>query len=84
VTSRSPSRWPRAPARLIYTHAGNVPRPPASDEKLLLSMAVLDRFGARYRISTTVEGPHPKDGLVSGNLWLVGHGDPELNDAALA
>ncbi|MFY9580963.1 MAG: D-alanyl-D-alanine carboxypeptidase [Gaiellaceae bacterium] len=70
--------------RLIYAHAGNVPRPPASDEKLLLSMALLDRFGARYRIPTTVDGPHPKNGLVSGNLWLVGHGDPELNDAAVA
>src|SRR5207247_1266200 len=34
--------------RLVDAHAGNVPRPPASDEKLLLSMALLDRLGARY------------------------------------
>jgi D-alanyl-D-alanine carboxypeptidase len=70
--------------RLVYAHAGNVPRPPASDEKLVLSMALLDRFGAHYRIATTVEGPHPANRSVRGNLWLVGHGDPELNDAALA
>src|SRR5439155_20056143 len=70
--------------RLVFAHAGNTLRPPASDEKLLLSMALLDRFGAHYRIPTRVEGPRPKHGLVRRNLWLVGHGDPELNDAALA
>ena len=60
-----------------------MPRPPASDEKLLLSMTLLDRFGARYRIPTVVEGPLPANGLVRGSLWLVGSGDPELNDTAL-
>jgi protein MpaA len=69
--------------RLVYAHDGDVPRPPASDEKLLLSMALLDRFGARHRIATTIEGPRPLNGVLSGNLWLVGHGDPELDDAAL-
>ena len=70
--------------RLVYAHEGFVLRPPASDEKLLLSMALLDRFGARYRIPTTVEGLPQSDGSVWGNVWLVGHGDPEINDAALA
>src|SRR5438132_10160848 len=69
--------------RLVYTHTGNRLRAPASDEKLLLSMALLDRFGARYRIPTTIEGAPCANGVVKGNLWLVGHGDPELNDAAL-
>ena len=69
--------------RLVYTHTGNRLRAPASDEKLLLSMALLDRFGARYRIPTTIEGAPAANGVVKGNLWLVGHGDPELNDAAL-
>ena len=68
---------------LVYAHAGTVPRTPASNEKLLLSMALLDRFGPTYRIPTTVEGPRPTNGSVKGNLWLAGHGDPELNDAAL-
>jgi D-alanyl-D-alanine carboxypeptidase/D-alanyl-D-alanine-endopeptidase (penicillin-binding protein 4) len=69
--------------RLVYAHAGNVPRPLASNEKLLLSMVLIDRFGAAHRIATTVEGRPPARGLVAGDLWLVGHGDPELNDAAL-
>ena len=63
---------------LVYAHAGTVPRTPASNEKLLLSMALLDRFGPTYRIPTTVEGPPPTNGSVKGNLWLAGHGDPEL------
>jgi serine-type D-Ala-D-Ala carboxypeptidase/endopeptidase (penicillin-binding protein 4) len=69
--------------RLVYAHSGNVPRPPASNEKLLLSMALLDRFGPSFQIPTTVEGPHPANGSVAGDLWLIGHGNPELNDAAL-
>jgi D-alanyl-D-alanine carboxypeptidase/D-alanyl-D-alanine-endopeptidase (penicillin-binding protein 4) len=72
-----------AGGRIVYAHAGNARRPPASVEKLLLSMALLDRFGPRYRIPTTVEGQPPATGVIRGNLWLVGHGDPELNDAAL-
>ncbi|HET8752416.1 MAG TPA: D-alanyl-D-alanine carboxypeptidase [Gaiellaceae bacterium] len=70
--------------KLAYSHDGGVPRAPASNEKLLLSMALLDRFGPRYRIPTSVQGLRPRRGTVAGNLWLVGHGDPELDDARLA
>jgi D-alanyl-D-alanine carboxypeptidase/D-alanyl-D-alanine-endopeptidase (penicillin-binding protein 4) len=69
--------------RLVYAHAGNVRRPPASNEKLLLSMALLDRFGPTYRIPTSIRGPRPVHGAAAGDLSLVGHGDPELDDAAL-
>jgi murein peptide amidase A len=69
--------------RLVYAHEGEVRRAPASNEKLLLSMALLDRFGPRYRIPTVVLGSQPRNGIVHGNIWLVGHGDPELNGAAL-
>ena len=40
----------------IYGHLPKVPRTPASNEKLLLSMAMLDRFGPDYRISTDAGG----------------------------
>ncbi len=69
--------------RLVYAHAGNMPRPPASNEKLLLSGALLEHFGPAFRIPTTVEGSRPANGSVAGDLWLVGRGDPELNGAAL-
>src|SRR5207302_1842666 len=67
---------------IVYSHLGQVPRTPASNEKLLLSMALLDRFGPSYRIPTTAEGARPAGGSVPGYLWLVGHGDPELNGPA--
>jgi D-alanyl-D-alanine carboxypeptidase/D-alanyl-D-alanine-endopeptidase (penicillin-binding protein 4) len=63
----------------IYGHLPRVPRTPASNEKLLLSMAMLDRFGPGYRIATEAAGSaRVRDGVLEGDLVLVGHGDPEL------
>ena len=70
--------------RVVYAHGGEVRRPPASDQKLLLSMVLLDRFGPRYRIPTTLESAPPAGGVIRSDVWLVGHGDPELTDTALA
>jgi D-alanyl-D-alanine carboxypeptidase/D-alanyl-D-alanine-endopeptidase (penicillin-binding protein 4) len=70
--------------RLRFSHLGGVARAPASNEKLLLSMALLDRFGPRSRIATTAETLLPaRNGVVHGDLWIVGRGDPGLDDAAL-
>ncbi len=69
--------------RPLYGHLADVPRAPASNEKLLLSMALLDRFGPRHAIPTTAESPAFRRGLVRGNLWLVGHGNPEVGPATL-
>jgi serine-type D-Ala-D-Ala carboxypeptidase/endopeptidase (penicillin-binding protein 4) len=71
--------------RLRYSHLGHVPRAPASNEKLLLSMALLDRFAPRARIPTTVEARvRIRRGVLRGDVWLVGHGDPELGDDDVA
>ena len=67
----------------VYGHLGDVERPPASNEKLLLSMVALDKFGPRFRIPTEAIARPIRDGVVRGNVWLVGHGDPELDDASL-
>jgi D-alanyl-D-alanine carboxypeptidase/D-alanyl-D-alanine-endopeptidase (penicillin-binding protein 4) len=70
--------------RLRFSHLGGVPRAPASNQKLLLSMALLDRFGPRRRIPTTAEASAPaRDGVVRGDVWIVGHGDPGLDDTAV-
>jgi D-alanyl-D-alanine carboxypeptidase/D-alanyl-D-alanine-endopeptidase (penicillin-binding protein 4) len=64
----------------IYGHLPKVPRTPASNEKLLLSMVMLDRFGPGYRIATEAAGSaRVRDGVLRGDLVLVGHGDPELD-----
>jgi D-alanyl-D-alanine carboxypeptidase/D-alanyl-D-alanine-endopeptidase (penicillin-binding protein 4) len=63
----------------IYGHLPKVDRAPASNEKLLLSMVMLDRFGPDYRIATEAGGSsRVRGGVLEGDLVLVGHGDPEL------
>jgi D-alanyl-D-alanine carboxypeptidase len=62
----------------LYRHKDWVTRPPASNEKLLLSLALLDRLSP----STTVPlraltTRKPIDGVIEGDVWIVGHGDPE-------
>ena len=73
----------RVGRRLVFSHLGGVPRVPASNEKLLLSMALLDRMGASASIPTNVESRSLVRGEVRGDLWLVGHGDPEVDEATL-
>jgi D-alanyl-D-alanine carboxypeptidase/D-alanyl-D-alanine-endopeptidase (penicillin-binding protein 4) len=67
----------------LYGHGADVGRIPASNEKLLLTMALLDRFGPDARIATTAEARKPAQGVVRGNLWLVGHGDPEVGPSTI-
>jgi D-alanyl-D-alanine carboxypeptidase len=68
-----------------YRHLAWVQRPPASNEKLLLSMALLDRFSPERRIRTqAMVASNPKAGILAGDLWLAGHGDPQTNGRQLA
>ena len=71
--------------RLVFAHDASILRMPASNEKLLTSMAALDTFGAGHRFPTLAEAAaSPTDGVLRGDLWIVGSGDPELTDARLA
>lgn len=60
---------------------------PASNEKLFTTAAALVRFGPDATLRTTVAAPAgvqiDEDGVLRGNLYLVGGGDPSLNDVAL-
>lgn len=62
----------------LYRHADKQKRVPASNQKLLLSMAALDRIGAGEIIVTPVRAQGLSGGVVHGNLWLLGRGDPTL------
>jgi D-alanyl-D-alanine carboxypeptidase/D-alanyl-D-alanine-endopeptidase (penicillin-binding protein 4) len=65
--------------RIVYTHAGATGRIPASGQKLLTSIAALEVFGPSHRFPTIAAAPRrPPDGVVRGDLWLIGSGDPEL------
>ena len=52
---------------------------PASNEKLLTATAVLDTLGAGYRFTTEAAATaRPAGGVLNGNLYLIGGGDPDL------
>ncbi len=69
---------------IVYERDGNRPRRLASNEKLLTSMAALDIEGPRHRFPTLAAATHrPVDGVLDGDLWLIGGGDPELDTADL-
>jgi serine-type D-Ala-D-Ala carboxypeptidase/endopeptidase (penicillin-binding protein 4) len=51
----------------------------ASNTKLFTTATALDRLGAKARLRTTVlTGGELEDGVLRGNLFLVGDGDPAL------
>jgi serine-type D-Ala-D-Ala carboxypeptidase/endopeptidase (penicillin-binding protein 4) len=69
----------------VYGHNAGKPLHPASNEKLTVALAALDRLGPSFRIETTVLG----DGALAGTVWqgrliLKGFGDPTLRQADLA
>ena len=71
--------------RILYAHAGTERRIPASNQKLLTSMAALDVFGPDHRFPTIAASRTPaKEGVIRDDLWLVGSGDPELNATSMA
>jgi D-alanyl-D-alanine carboxypeptidase/D-alanyl-D-alanine-endopeptidase (penicillin-binding protein 4) len=55
---------------------------PASNMKLLTTALALDTLGPDYRFRTTIEtnGTISADGKLSGDLVLVGRGDPNLSN----
>jgi D-alanyl-D-alanine carboxypeptidase/D-alanyl-D-alanine-endopeptidase (penicillin-binding protein 4) len=59
-------------------------RVPASNEKLVLSMAILDALGPGHRIETRASAVRISHGVVRGNLWLEGAGDPTITSSDLA
>jgi serine-type D-Ala-D-Ala carboxypeptidase/endopeptidase (penicillin-binding protein 4) len=64
-----------------YRHNAGVRRAPASNEKLLLSMALLDRLGTGHTFALRALGAGVDPaGVVDGDLYLRGEGDPEVDD----
>jgi D-alanyl-D-alanine carboxypeptidase/D-alanyl-D-alanine-endopeptidase (penicillin-binding protein 4) len=63
----------------LYRHQDARLRTPASNEKLLLSMAMLATLGPDARLVTQVASPLPVvAGVVPGDLWILGQGDPAV------
>jgi D-alanyl-D-alanine carboxypeptidase/D-alanyl-D-alanine-endopeptidase (penicillin-binding protein 4) len=69
--------------KVLYGRKATARRAPASNEKLLVSMAILDSLGPDHRLATTASAKDFADGVVSSNLWIVGSGDPEVDQATM-
>jgi len=67
----------------LYSSAPDVPRIPASVNKLYTTSAALLDYGADGQLVTEVLGARPLDeeGVVRGNLYLRGGGDPTFGPA---
>jgi serine-type D-Ala-D-Ala carboxypeptidase/endopeptidase (penicillin-binding protein 4) len=71
--------------RTLYSEDASVPRIPASVEKLYTTAAALQQFGPQGTIPTDVLGAtavDPATGILTGNLYLRGNGDPSFDAKA--
>ncbi len=64
----------------LFSHQPDIPLTPASNMKILTAVAALQALGRDYRYQTTVAAPALPDenGRLSGNLYVIGGGDPIL------
>ncbi len=64
---------------LLYNHGGKQRRAPASNEKLLMSLALFDRLGPNQRLVTSAASKRlPENGVLRAHLWIRGRGDPSV------
>lgn len=54
---------------------------PASNEKLFVAATALQVLGPDHRFRTELVSPRPFNGVVAGDVYLVGGGDPVLRTA---
>lgn len=54
---------------------------PASNQKLMVAAVALEVLGGDYRFRTELQAPAPTDGVIDGDVYLVGGGDPVLRTA---
>jgi D-alanyl-D-alanine carboxypeptidase/D-alanyl-D-alanine-endopeptidase (penicillin-binding protein 4) len=67
--------------KVLYELDPEIPMIPASITKIITGAASYSKLGANYKIPTIVytDDNDIKDGVINGNLYLKGFGDPDLN-----
>ena len=73
-----------ASGRVVCHHAGHTRRPLASNMKIFTTATALGRFGPDARLPTRLlaTGQVDRRGVLRGNLYLKGGGDPALGSPA--
>lgn len=69
----------REEGRFLYRHSSRRKRVPASNQKLLVSMALFDRLEPTRTIETTAATSALPGPVIDDDLWLLGRGDPTLS-----
>jgi D-alanyl-D-alanine carboxypeptidase/D-alanyl-D-alanine-endopeptidase (penicillin-binding protein 4) len=65
--------------RIVFSSNATAPLIPASVQKLSTAQAALSTLGGGSKLTTSVKSSaKPNNGVVDGDLWLVGGGDPLL------
>lgn len=67
----------------LYLHNGTVPLVPASNQKIVTASAALDLLGPDETLKTTFASAAPMaNGVIEGDLFMIGGGDPVLTTDA--
>ncbi|MCL7959006.1 MAG: D-alanyl-D-alanine carboxypeptidase/D-alanyl-D-alanine-endopeptidase [marine benthic group bacterium] len=70
---------------VLYERDGEKLFVPASNTKIVTAAVALDALGPAYRWRTSlVADGDISDGVLNGDLWIVGGGDPQLGREAVA
>jgi D-alanyl-D-alanine carboxypeptidase/D-alanyl-D-alanine-endopeptidase (penicillin-binding protein 4) len=70
--------------QVLYSRNGDIPFVPASVNKLIATAVALQRLGPDYAFETHLRFPTaelPQDGVIRGDLQIIGGGDPTLGTA---
>ena len=70
---------------VIVNYNANLSLVPASINKIIVTAIALELFGVNHKFKTEIaySGKISNDGILTGNIYVIGGGDPCLNDEPL-